>query len=129
MNTILAPISIGELYDKISILQIKREKILDPDKLKNIEKELEELGMILNNIWNKHGFDNVMFVHIKDINEKLWEIEDHIRIKERNKQYDEEFISLARSVYFWNDKRAVVKKEINLKYDSSIIEEKSYEKY
>jgi hypothetical protein len=126
---ILVPISHGELYDKIAILQIKKEKITDLDKLKNIEKELEELLMILNKMWDKGGVDNVMFVHIKDINEKLWDVEDLIRIKERNKQYDNEFISLARMVYFWNDKRAEVKKEINLKYNSNIIEEKSYEKY
>jgi len=126
---ILVPISHGELYDKIAILQIKKEKITDLDKLKNIEKELEELLMILNKMWDKEGVDNVMFVHIKDINEKLWDVEDLIRIKERNKQYDNEFISLARMVYFWNDKRAEVKKEINLKYNSNIIEEKSYEKY
>jgi len=126
---ILVPISHGELYDKLTILQIKQEKITDSEKLKNIEKELEELSMILNKVWNKDGFDNVMFVHIKDINEKLWDIEDKIRIKEKNKLYDEEFIELARSVYFWNDKRAKVKKEINLKYGSNIIEEKQYEKY
>jgi hypothetical protein len=123
------PVSLGELYDKISILQIKKDKISDLDKLKNIEKELEELEMILNKIWNKHGFDNVMFVHIKDINEKLWDVEDKLRIKEKNKLYDEEFIQLARSVYFWNDKRSNVKKEINIKFGSDIIEEKSYEKY
>ncbi len=126
---ILVPISLGELYDKISILQIKKEKITDGDKLKNIEGELEELELILNKIWNKHGFDNVMFVHIKDINERLWDVEDKLRIKERNKIYDEEFIQLARSVYFWNDKRSTVKKEINIKFGSNIIEEKSYEKY
>jgi hypothetical protein len=126
---ILIPVSLGELYDKISILQIKKEKITDVDKLKNIERELDELTLILNKIWNKHGFDNALFVHIKDINEKLWEVEDKLRIKEKNKTHDEEFIQLARSVYFWNDKRSNVKKEINLKFGSDIIEEKSYEKY
>jgi len=126
---ILVPISIGELYDKITILQIKKERITDLLKLQNIQKELDELELILNKVWNKVGFDNVMFVHLKDINEKLWDVEDKLRIKEKNKLHDEEFIQLARSVYFWNDKRSDVKKEINLKFGSNIIEEKSYEQY
>ena len=125
---ILVPISLGELYDKISILRIKEEKIKDHDKLINIVNELEQLS-ILNKVWRKHKADGFFYARMKDINEKLWDIEDKIRIKEKNKQYDEEFIQLARSVYFWNDKRAEVKKEINLKYDSDIIEEKQYEKY
>jgi len=126
---ILVPISLGELYDKITILEIKKEKISDDNKLKNIKKELEELSMILNKIWDKVGIDNVMFVHIKDINKKLWDVEDELRLKEKAHEFDEKFIQLARGVYFWNDKRANVKKEINLKYGSNIIEEKQYTDY
>jgi hypothetical protein len=114
---ILVPISIGELVDKISILKIKSERVQDSDKLINIQKELKEL---LNfNFDYKH-------VELKKINEELWDVEDNIRKKESKNEFDNEFIELARSVYLLNDKRSLIKKEINLFYKSDLIEEKSY---
>lgn len=122
---ILVPISLGELFDKITILEIKETRITDKTKLINISKELD----LLNKIAKKYPFDINLFVQLKKINEDLWVVEDQLRIKEKNNQFDESFISLARSVYYHNDERAKIKREINKKYGSSIIEEKFYEKY
>ena len=122
---ILIPISIGELYDKITILQIKSILILDDTKLKNINYELSKLNDIANeNIINSDYIDKLY-----DVNKKLWIVEDSIRIKETKNEYDEEFINLARSVYYLNDERSEIKRIINVKYNSEFIEEKSYEKY
>jgi len=123
-------ISYGEFLDKLTILQIKSERISDKDKLANIEKELAEL----NSIWHQERKNLDASVEkemrqLKIINEKLWEIEDAIRDKERNNRFDNEFIELARSVYFTNDKRAEIKKQINQKLGSALIEEKSYSDY
>jgi hypothetical protein len=120
------PISIGELYDKISILEIKSERIKDENKLANIIKE-QFILIDIYNIFKLQHYD--MFIKLKDINIKLWDVEDKLRIKEKNKIFDDEFIQLARSVYFLNDKRAEIKKEINVKYESDIIEEKQYINY
>lgn len=122
---ILVPISLGELYDKISILLIKKERIIDSNKLQNIESELN----LLQDIAEKYDIDGIYHTDLYNINNLLWDIEDEIREKERNKIFDKRFVELARSIYQLNDKRAKVKREINEKYGSNIVEEKSYEKY
>lgn len=122
---IMAPVSLGELYDKISILEIKIEKINDEDKLKNISTELEEFQKIAEN----HIIDKAFYKKLMEVNKRIWDIEDGIRECERDKHFKERFIDLARAVYLNNDERSQIKKEINLKYDSLLIEEKSYESY
>ena len=129
MENILVPVSPGEVLDKITILEIKSERMTDPDKLANVRTELA----LLRETWAKavQADDVVRQLHdaLKEINEKLWEIEDDIRDKERVKQFDDRFVELARSVYFTNDRRSQVKKELNLHLGSQIIEEKSYQDY
>ena len=125
-STILAPISIGELIDKITILEIK-QIYMTGIKLKNINKEMKLLKNILQDKNLEINID--LIKNLKKTNKKLWEIEDNIRIKESNQEFDEEFIKLARSVYIENDKRASIKKEINQKYNSDLVEEKSYKNY
>ena len=125
-STILAPISIGELIDKITILEIK-QVYMTGIKLKNINKEMKLLKNILQDKNLEINID--LIKNLKKVNKKLWEIEDNIRIKESNQEFDEEFIKLARSVYIENDKRASIKKEINQKYNSDLVEEKSYKNY
>ena len=120
------PISIGELIDKITILEIKKEKLKNL-KLKNILKELSFLRAVIEK--NSIFIPDEIFFQLKSINLKLWDIEDKIRIKEKNKEFDNEFIKLARSVYLNNDRRSETKKELNIMFNSEIIEEKSYEKY
>ena len=126
LSTILAPISIGELIDKITILEIK-QIYMTGIKLKNINKEMKLLKNILQD--KNLKINNDLIKNLKKVNKKLWEIEDNIRIKESNQEFDEEFIELARSVYKENDKRASIKKEINQKYNSDLVEEKSYKNY
>ena len=125
-STILAPISIGELIDKITILEIK-QLYMTGIKLKNINKEMKLLKNILQDKNLEINID--LIKNLKKINKTLWEIEDNIRIKESKQEFDEEFIKLARSVYIENDKRASIKKEINQKYNSDLVEEKSYKNY
>jgi len=122
-SLILAPISIGELIDKITILEIK-EIHMSGVKLKNINKELNLLKNILQD--KNPGISPDLIKNLKKVNKNLWEIEDNIRIKESKKEFDKEFIKLARSVYKENDKRASIKKEINQKFKSELVEEKSY---
>ena len=124
--TILAPVSLGELIDKITILEIKKEKI-DSSKLNNVLKELNYLNIVLKDI--NVNVDQSLIKKLKKINRVLWDIEDEIMNKEFLKKFDESFIKLARLVYLENDKRSSIKHEINSKYNSSIIEEKSYKKY
>lgn len=119
-------VSIGEIVDKLSILHIKKTNIKDESKLSNIEKEYQYLNDI---VFNKLNIENDDFTKLVEINTELWEVEDDIRDKERSKEFDEIFIELARSVYFTNDKRSQIKKEINIKYGSLFVEEKSYQKY
>ena len=126
LSTILAPISIGELIDKITILEIK-QIYMTGIKLKNINKEMKLLKNILQDKNLEINID--LIKNLKKVNKKLWEIEDNIRIKESNQEFDEEFIKLARSVYKENDKRASIKKEINQTYNSDLVEEKSYKNY
>ena len=123
---IYVPISVGELIDKITILEIKK-KYMSGEKMKNVNNELESLQVILHN--EKLEVDQNLYLNLKKINTSLWEIEDKIRIKESLKEFDEDFIELARSVYKVNDERSLVKREINLKYNSGIVEEKSYKNY
>ncbi len=127
--TIKIELSYGEMLDKITILQIKNERISDPDKLVNINKELN----LLNGLWRADEKSSVDIVKeiakLKAINEQLWEIEDDIRDKERAREFDEKFIELARAVYITNDQRADIKRIINMKLGSDFIEEKSYSDY
>ena len=123
MKELLVPISIGELVDKLTILEIKKDK-LDSQKVKNVANEFKILSSILKK--SNINVDNKLKNKLKEINKKLWEIEDLIRLKEKDNIFDDEFISLARSVYKSNDERSKIKKEINLIYKSFIIEEKSY---
>lgn len=129
MSEILVPVSFGELLDKIAILQIKSERMGDPAKLANVRNELSALEKT----WMAHpaaGGDIARLrADLKAVNERLWVIEDDIRIKEKAQAFDDEFIRLARSVYFENDTRARIKKDINLALGSAYVEEKSYEDY
>ena len=122
-------ISIGEFFDKVTILEIKRERIQNADKLRNINNELDALNNLLEQLpfSREQVADEVG--ELKAINEKLWVIEDDIRDKEAAKSFDQEFIELARSVYITNDRRSDVKRDINIKLGSSFIEEKSYEQF
>jgi len=119
-------VSIGEIVDKLSILQIKTEEIKDESKLKNVKTEYDYLYDI---VFNEMGIEQSDFTELVSVNKKLWIIEDDIRDKERNKEFDNIFIELARAVYVTNDERAEVKKKINLKYGSEFVEEKSYNPY
>lgn len=122
-------ISVGELLDKITILQIKTERISNTNKLENIKKEL----CVLQEQWGSSPYASIELKEnveaLKRVNEKLWDIEDKIRIKESQQQFDEGFIALARSVYFINDERAEIKRNINNKTGSDLVEEKSYSDY
>ena len=124
IKSVSIPVSLGEVVDKLTILEIKAEKMSN-EKLKNINNEI----CAIRNVISKLDFDRNLVSKIKQVNLELWEIEDSIRLKENLKQFDEDFISLARSVYIKNDLRASLKREINIKYNSDIIEEKSYRKY
>jgi len=119
-------VSIGEIVDKLSILQIKTEFIKNEEKLNNVKKEYDYLYDI---VFNEMKIEQSDFFDMVSINQELWKIEDDIRDKERAKEFDDEFIKLARDVYVTNDKRAEVKKVINIKYGSLFVEEKSYQKY
>ena len=127
MSQISAPVSYGELIDKITILEIKSERIEDAGKVANVRRELE----VLTNTWNAAAPGDVADAkaRLKTVNEALWEVEDKLRLKEASKSFDDEFIELARAVYFTNDKRAAIKKEINLALGSELVEEKSYQDY
>jgi len=121
-------VSIGEIIDKISILDIKLRNIIDENKLINIRNEYDYLTKILNES-GTFDLSSDEYKELFKINLHLWEIEDLIRIKEKEQSFDSEFISLARKVYITNDKRAELKKELNIKYGSNFIEEKSYSPY
>lgn len=124
-----AEISVGEFLDKVTILEIKSERIKDAAKLENVHKELN----ILRQTWQNSPFSQkdiaAEITELKEINERLWEIEDYIRDKESEGAFDEQFIELARSVYVTNDERAAVKRRINVKVGSNLVEEKSYADY
>ena len=127
---ILAEISVGELFDKITILNIKTQKIQDSEKLMNIKNELNFLNNQASNINVKDQESlNKNINKLQSINEELWDIENYKRECEANKDFGEKFIELSRDVHFKNDIRAQIKKEINLLTDSIIVEEKEYSKY
>jgi len=117
------PVSVGELGDKITILRIKAERISDAAKLRKDRYELD----VLESIWNERRLaGKVDLLPLQEVNDTLWDIEDKIRVKESRQEFDEEFIWLARAVYKTNDKRAELKKQINVQAGSTLVEEKSY---
>lgn len=119
-------VSNGEILDKLSILEIKLNNVKEESKLENIGREHTTLSLVAAHI-PASPLD--LYNDLKRVNQELWEIEDRIRVKERNREFDQEFIALARSVYQTNDERAKIKKEINLHTGSNFVEEKSYEDY
>lgn len=129
MANCLIPVSSGELLDKLTILQIKHEKIDDPGKLANIRRELE----LLTEAWARQGAGGAQIAalveQLKEVNEKLWSIEDDIRGREAQGLFDQDFIELARAVYINNDRRAAIKRRLNELAGSELIEEKSYRDY
>ena len=129
MSEILVPVSFGELLDKIAILQIKSERMSDDAKLANVRNELSALDAT----WGQHPASKQdiagLRADLKAVNERLWVIEDDIRLQEKAQAFDAEFVRLARAVYFENDIRARVKKDINLALGSAYVEEKSYQDY
>ena len=129
MGLISAPISHGELIDKLTILEIKSERMADAAKLANVRDELQ----LLSSLWQADAASRTDIAaeraELKRLNEALWEIEDEIRVKERDQAFDARFIELARAVYHTNDRRAAVKRAINLKLGSRLVEEKSYQDY
>lgn len=128
-------VSIGEAFDKLSILDIKESRIQQLSKLENIKKEKSLLQINIQPIIEGFGYIenrqilDKLYLKLKRINEELWDIEDSIRKKESKQEFDDEFIQLARKVYFTNDQRSKVKHEINMFTGSDLLEEKSYEKY
>ena len=128
-DNLVIPISPGELIDKITILEIKRESIVNKEKLSNINLEYKVLlDTLENKIIASNEIDSLR-IKLKTINKRLWDIEDQLRDLERSKTFNEDFIKLARSVYFTNDERSEIKKSINKLLNSEIVEEKSYSKY
>ena len=129
MEHIIAPVSPGELLDKITILEIKMERIRDEEKRRNVRVELD----LLVRTWEAAEVESdaipPLKEALKEINQALWDIEDQIRVKESRREFDQEFMDLARSVYLRNDQRASTKKRINAILGSSIMEEKSYAEY
>ena len=123
-------VSNGELLDKLSILELKLKNIKDNKKLINIKNEHGGLSPLCNNLFNNYGNElRSLYAKLSEINAELWKIEDDIRECERYKDFGDEFVQLARAVYFTNDKRSDVKKSINLLTESGFVEEKSYEDY
>ena len=129
MKTPLIPISWGELFDKITILKIKLENLQDNNALKNVKREYDHLYSIFDKVFFENTIADQLIIDLKLINQKLWNIEDMIRDKERNKVFDEEFINLARQVYITNDERSRIKRNINKTFGSGLVEEKSYADY
>ena len=123
-------VSNGELLDKLTILELKLTNITDVQKLSNIQNEHDELSPLADQLFDSYGEElKNLYKKLTEINSELWTIEDDIRECERNKDFGSDFVSLARAVYFTNDKRSDVKKAINLLTDSGFVEEKSYEDY
>ena len=129
MSLIQVPVSYGELIDKLTILEIKSARISDPAKLANVRKELE----LLDGTWQRDPAAATdisdLWAQLRTVNERLWVVEDDLRILEKAQRFDAEFVRLARSVYFENDERARVKREINQRLGSTLVEEKSYQDY
>ena len=129
MDRLMAPVSPGELIDKITILEIKQDRFEPGEKLNNVQHELE----LLLNLWHSVELESPQIAklraQLRAVNEQLWQIEDDIRLKEGQQSFDEQFVELARSVYRQNDWRADLKKQINLALGSDLVEEKSYQPY
>jgi len=129
MSLISVPVSHGELIDKITILEIKADRIRDAAKLANVRAELD----LLNSTWSKDAASKIDIAaeraELRSVNEALWDIEDRIRLQEKEQAFGAQFVELARSVYFRNDERAAIKRRINLKLGSQLVEEKSYADY
>jgi len=129
MAELLVPVSPGELIDKITILELKSQRMADPAKLHNVRTELA----LLTDTWKASGYATTDVsaerAALRDLNAKLWDVEDQIRDKERDGCFDAEFIELARAIYFTNDQRASIKKQINTRLGASLVEEKSYADY
>lgn len=129
MAELLVPISPGELIDKITILEIKSQRMTDPAKLHNVRTELA----LLTDTWNASPYAatdvSADWAALREVNGKLWDVEDHLRDQEREGRFDPEFIELARAVYFTNDERAAIKRRINAALGSVLVEEKSYADY
>jgi hypothetical protein len=129
MNSPQIPISWGELLDKITILQIKLENLISQEALNNVAWELKQLQSIFFQSCPKAIKPKQLELELKKINQRLWDIEDKIRDKEKHKSFDDEFIQLARSVYITNEERSRIKRRINETFGSDLIEEKSYAEY
>ncbi len=130
MDNMKIEVSNGEILDKVSILELKMKNIDNKDKLINVEKEFYELSPLTEKLFDDYGSElQLKYLELANINTKLWIIEDNIRECEKNKNFGEYFVELARDVYITNDKRCDVKKEINILTESGFIEEKSYQKY
>ena len=129
MNTPYIPISWGELFDKKTILQIKLKNLKTKSALKNVKIEYAYLNKIFDENFSKNKNAQKLMSDLKKVNQKLWDIEDLIRDKERNKTFDKDFVELARSVYFTNDDRSYIKRTINDTFGSELTEEKSYARY
>ena len=129
MNTPYIPISWGELFDKKTILQIKLKNLKTKSALKNVKIEYTYLSKIFDENFSKNKNAQKLMSDLKKVNQKLWDIEDLIRDKERKKTFDKDFVELARSVYFTNDDRSYIKRKINDTFGSELIEEKSYAHY
>ncbi len=127
--SVLVPVSWGEIIDKITILEIKAERLSDAAKIANVTKELDELVVVREREFPNHAGLAVLSAELKAINEKLWVIEDDIRDCERAKDFGPKFVELARAVYFTNDERAASKRKVNDLLGSALIEEKSYAPY
>ncbi len=127
--SVLVPVSWGEIIDKITILEIKAERLSDAAKLANVTKELNELVAVREREFPAHAGLAVLSAELKAINEKLWVVEDDIRDCERAKDFGPKFVELARAVYYINDERAAVKRKVNELLGSALIEEKSYAPY
>ena len=129
MNTPHIPTSFGELFDKITILEIKIENLEEKSALRNVKTEHTQLSKIFDCNFQENITAKKLLSDLKVINKKLWDIEDRIRDKERSKAFDKDFIKLARGVYFTNDERSRIKRKINETFGSELIEEKSYTDY
>lgn len=127
--TVLVPVSAGELLDKLAILRIKRERLADAAKRANVERELA----LLEAAWRASPYADADVTAdreaLAEVNARLWDIEERLRAKERDRAFDDEFIELARSVYRTNDRRAAIKRAVNVKLGSALLEEKSYTEY
>lgn len=129
MKKILTEISAGELLDKLSILEIKLEEIKNPNLLQKIKKEYDALNETKNNNINSSNEIDILYKNLKEINKRLWKIENEKRLCEKNSDFNDKFIQLARDVYITNDKRSKTKLEINKILDSNIQEVKQYTQY